>query len=214
MSVRPSGSSSVYPSVRHSFPHFSPTCFWNFVYHFILMHVRSSLNAINFLQFLLELYPFWTTHSYKYAVFRIFLLHALTYWAEILHLTLFHSILQIKLEFRQFASIFVGVMPLLELRILEIHSFPYFSLTCFNILNWNFACDFVLLYCRSSSSVVNLRQFLQELCPLLWHIELICFIWLCLMYCRLSSSVITLCPYGSPSVHLFSALSSYMHWQI
>ena len=26
-SVRPSGSPSVRPSVRHSFPHFSPTCF-------------------------------------------------------------------------------------------------------------------------------------------------------------------------------------------
>ena len=35
-----------------SFPHFSPTCFdiliWNFVCHFIFMHVRSSSNAINF----------------------------------------------------------------------------------------------------------------------------------------------------------------------
>ena len=93
-SVRPSGSPSVRPSVRHSFPHFSPTCFeilsWNFVYNFILMHVRSSLNAINFRQFLLELCPFWTSNSYKYAVFRTFLLHALTYWAEILHMTLFN----------------------------------------------------------------------------------------------------------------------------
>ena len=89
--VRPSGS----PSVCHSFPHFSPTCFeilsWNFVYHFILMHVRSSSNAINFRQFLRELCPFWTSHSYKYAVFRTFLIHALTYWAEILHMTLFYS---------------------------------------------------------------------------------------------------------------------------
>ena len=62
---------------------------------------------------------------------------------------------QIKFECRQFASIFVGVMPLLELRILEIHSFPHFSLTCFDILSWNFAYDFVLLFYRSSSSVVN-----------------------------------------------------------
>ena len=94
MSIRPSGSPSVRPSVRHSFPHFSPTCFeilsWNFVYHFILMHVRSSSNVINFRQFLLELRPFWTSNSYQYAVFRTFLLHALTYWAQILHMTLFH----------------------------------------------------------------------------------------------------------------------------
>ena len=151
------------------------------------------------------------------AVFGTFLLHALTYWAEILHKTLFHritdqvrvssicinscgsyapfgtsntgntqfsaffsymlwhielkvciwlcfTVLQIKFECRQFASILVRVMPLLELRILEIHSFPHFHLTCFDILRWNFANDFVLLYYRSSSSVVTLRQLLKELC--------------------------------------------------
>ena len=59
-------------------------------------------------------------------------------------------------------------MPLLELRILEIHSFRYFSPTCFDILSWNF--DFVLLYFRSSSSVVHLHQFLSELCPF-WNLE-------------------------------------------
>ena len=93
MSVRPSGSPSVRLSVRHSFPHFSPTCFdiliWNFVYHFIFMHVRSSSNAINFRHFLQELCSFLTSNSYKYAVFRTFLLHALTYWVKILYMTLF-----------------------------------------------------------------------------------------------------------------------------
>ena len=74
-------------------------------------------------------------------------------------------VLQIKFECRQFASMFVGVMPPLELRILEIHSFPHFSLACFDILSWNFTYDFVLSYYRSSSSVVNFRQFLLELCP-------------------------------------------------
>ena len=49
------------------------------------------------------------------------------------------TVLQINFECRPFASIFVGVMPLLELRILEIHSIPHFSLTPFNILSWNFA---------------------------------------------------------------------------
>ena len=80
------------------------------------------------------------------------------------------TVLQIKFEFRQFPSIFVGVMPLLELRILKIHSFPHFSLTCFDLLSWNFAYDFVLLYYRSSSSVVYLRQFFKELCPF-WNLE-------------------------------------------
>ena len=50
-------------------------------------------------------------------------------------------------------------MPLLELKNLEIHSFPHFSLTCFDMLSLNFAYDFVLLYFRSSLSVLNLRQF-------------------------------------------------------
>ena len=141
-------------------------------------------------------------------IFRTFLLHTLTYWAEILHMTLFwcttdqvrlsslcvnfwrsyaslwtknkgnvqfsalfsymlwhielkfciwlcFTVLQIKFECRQFALMFVGVTPLLELRILKIHSFLHFSLSCFDILSSNFAYDFVWSYYRSSSSVVN-----------------------------------------------------------
>ena len=70
-------------------------------------------------------------------------------------------------NFRQF---FFGIKPLMEFRILIMHSFPHFSLTRFDILSWNFAFDFVLLYYRSSSSVVNFRQFLEELCPF-WNVE-------------------------------------------
>ena len=44
----------------------------------------------------------------------------------------------------------------------EIHSFPHFSPTCFDIFSWNFAHDFVLMYYRASSSVISLRQFLKE----------------------------------------------------
>ena len=117
---------------------------------------------------------------------------------------------QSKFECRHFASIFVGVMPLCELRILEIHSFPHFSLSCFDIFRWNVAYDFVLLYYRSSSSVVNLRQFLWELCPF-WNLEYwkytvfrtflfhaltywdeILHMTLCLLYYRSSSSVVNL----------------------
>ena len=80
---------------------------------------------------------------------------------------LWFIVLQIKFEYRQFASMFVGVMPPLTLRILEIHSFPHFSLACFDILSWNFTYDFALSYYRSSLSVINLCQWLWELCPLL-----------------------------------------------
>ena len=83
---------------------------------------------------------------------------------------LWFIVLQIKFECRQFASMFVGVMPPLELGILEIHSFPHFSLACFDILSWNFAYNFVLSYYRSSSSVINLHQCFLELCPF-WNLE-------------------------------------------
>ena len=77
------------------------------------------------------------------------------------------SVLQIKTECRQFASSFVGVMPLLELKKLEIHSFPQFSPTCFDILNWKFAHDFGWLYFRSNSIVVNLVSNFVRVLPLL-----------------------------------------------
>ena len=97
----PSGSPSVLPSDSPSvrspsahFPHFSPTCFdifsWNFAYDFVLLYYRSSSSVVNLRLFLWELCPFWNFEYWKYTVFRTFLLHALTYWAEILHMTLFY----------------------------------------------------------------------------------------------------------------------------
>ena len=49
------------------------------------MYYRSSLSAITLRQFLKELRLFVNLEYRKYTVFRTFLLHALTYWAEILH---------------------------------------------------------------------------------------------------------------------------------
>ena len=92
-------------------------------------------------------------------VFRTFLLHALTYWAEILHLWLCFIVLQIKFKCRQFESIFVGVKPLLELRILEIHSFLHFSPTCFDILSWNF---FIWLCFTVLQIKLKCRQFVSN----------------------------------------------------
>ena len=139
------------------------------------------------------------------------------------------------------SSISVGVMPLSELRILEIHSFPHFSLTCFDILGWNFTYDFVLLYYRSSSIVVNLRQFLWELCPF-WNLEYWKYpvfrifllhaltywaeiLHMTLFYCttdqvRLSSICVNFCRSNAPFWNVkwwniqFSPLFSYMLWHI
>ena len=123
------------------------------------------------------------------------------------------NVLEIKFECRYFASIFERVMPLCELRIWVMRSFPHFSPTCFDILSWNCAYDFVLLYYRSSSSVVNIRQFIVGVMPLLEcrilkihsfpHFSLTCFDILSwnfaydfvLMYYRSSLSVVTLLQY-------------------
>ena len=188
MSVRPSGSPSA------SFPHLSPTCFdilsWNFAYDFVLLYYRSSLSVVNFRQFLWELCPFCNLQYWKYTVFRTLLLHALTYWAEILH------------------------------------------------MSWY---DFGLLYYRSSSSVVTLRQFLWELCPF-WNLQYWKYtvfrtfllhamtywaqiLHMTLLYCttdqdRESSISVKFCASYAPFVTYntgntqFSALFSYMLWHI
>ena len=73
---------------------FSPTCFdilsWNFAYDFVLLYYRSSLSVVTLRQFLKELCLFVNLDYRKCAVFHTFLLHALTYLAEILRMTLFY----------------------------------------------------------------------------------------------------------------------------
>ena len=137
---------SVNPSVSDSFPHYSPTCFdflsWNCVCHFFLMNIRSSSSTVNLRKFLLELYT----------VFCTFLLHALTYWAEILHMTLFYC----STDQVWVSSIFVGVMPLLDLRILKIHNFRTFLLHA--LTYWAEILHMALFY--SSTDQFECRQFL------------------------------------------------------
>ena len=134
------------------------------------------------------------------------------------------NVLQRKFECCHFASIFEGVTSLFELRISEICSFPHFSRSCSDILSWNFAYDFVLMYYRSSSSVITLCQFLKELCLFLNLEYRKCAVFH-FLYARLQTGRIMVwwCPSGSPSVRLsvrpvsirpFSALFSCMLWHI
>ena len=95
----------------------------------------------------------------KYTVFRSFLLHALTYWPEILHMTLFWCTTDQVWVWSFCANFWRSYASL--------WTYP----TGFDIFSWNFAHDFVLMYYRSSLSVVNLRQFLKELCPF-WNLEI------------------------------------------
>ena len=82
----------------------------------------------------------------------------------------FHFKVQNKLECDQFSKIFVGILHILELRILEIHGFPHFYPSRFDILSWNRLYDVLFTNFRYNSKVVNLCQFLSELCPL-WNPE-------------------------------------------
>ena len=146
----------------------SPTCFDIIELKFCIWLCFTVLQIkFECRQFLLELCPFWNT--------QFSALFSCTLWHIELKFCIWlcFAVLQIKFECRQFLSIFVGVMPLLELRILEIQFSAFFS-----------------------------------------YIELKFYIRLCVMFYRSSSSVIILCPSGSPSVHPFPALSSYMHQHI
>ena len=74
----------------------------------------------------------------------------------------FFTVLKIKFEYCYFASIFEGVMPLLELRILEIGSFPHFSPTCFDIAEILYITLFNVL--KIKFECATLRQFFKEVC--------------------------------------------------
>ena len=167
-----------------SFPHFSPYMLWHiefkfcislcfyvpqskfwvssFCFNFCMSYAslwtkntrNTQFSALFLRQFLWELCPFWNFEYWKYTVFGTFLLHPLTYWAESLHITLFFC-----------TTDQVWVSSICELCLcsnLEYckYSFLHFSLTRSDILSWNFAHDFVLLYYRSTLSVVNGYQFL------------------------------------------------------
>ena len=117
--LRPSDSPSVRVSVRPGlrppvFSHFYPfdILSWNFAHDFVLMYCWSRSSIVSLRQFFKELCLFVNSEYRKFAVFRTFLLHALTYWAEILHMTLFWWITdQVRVS-----SICVN-LPLYELRI-------------------------------------------------------------------------------------------------
>ena len=92
-------------------------------------------------QFLCELCPFWNSEYWKYTVFRTFFWHALTYWAENLHMALFYW----NKDQLRLSSICVNFLwelcPFWNFEYLKYA--VYFSVTCFGILSWNFSCDFL-----------------------------------------------------------------------
>ena len=184
----------------------SPTCFdilsWNFAHDFVLMYHRSSLSVVNLCQFLLELCPFWNLKYCKYTVFRTFLLHALTYWVEILHdfVLLYYrsssSVVNFCVSYApfgtqnteniQFSALFSDMLWLIELKIC--------TWLCFTEIKINFDCRqfFVGVMPLLELWILEIRSLLFS--HMLWYIELKFFMWLSLMYYRSSLSVVTLCP--------------------
>ena len=147
MSVRPSGS----PSVRPSFPHFSPTCFpiwsWNFAYVFALLYYMSSI-CVNFCR------------SYAPFELRILEIHRLALFSympwriELKCCTwLCYTVLQIKFKCRQFASIFEGVMPLLNLEYWKYTVFRTFLLHA--LTYWAEILHMTLFYCPTDELWVS-----------------------------------------------------------
>ena len=124
----------------HSFPHFILTRFnilsWNFAFDFYCTRDQVWVSSI-----FVGVMPLLEPRILEYAIFRTFLLHALIYQAEILHMTFF-TVLQIKFQCCQFPSISVGVMPLLERRILEIQFSALFSCTL-----WHIELKFCIWFC-------------------------------------------------------------------
>ena len=108
-------------------------------------------------QFSSILWVFCSFWNFKYWIYLTFLLRP--YWPYILYTTFFlWTSDQVRVS-----SICVGVMPLSEIRILEIHSFRHL---CFDILTWTFVYDFLFMDFRSSDWHY-LGSNLKELC-LLW----------------------------------------------
>ena len=141
---------------KYSFPHFSPTCFdilsWNFAHDFVLMYYRSSLSVVNLCKFLLELCPFWNLEYCKFTVFRTFLWHALTYWAENLHMALFYW----NKDQLRVSSIFCGrYAPFGTLNTWNTQFSALFSYMLWHI-ELKFFMWLSLMYYRSSLSIVTL----------------------------------------------------------
>ena len=115
----------------HSSPHFSLTRFdilsWNFAYDFVLLYYRLSLSFLNLRWFLWELCPFWKSEYWKYS-FCTFLLRALTYWAEVLHMTLF-NVQKIKFECHNSVSTWLSARPSIFC-IFLLHTSTYLAENC------------------------------------------------------------------------------------
>ena len=134
-------------------------CIWLF-----LTVLQIKFECRQFASIFVGVMPLLELRILEYTVFHTFLLHALKYWAEILHMTLFFC--TTDQECRQFASIFVGVMPLWT----KNTGNTQFS-TLFSYMLWHIELKFCIwLFLTVLQIKFECRQFLWELCPF-WNLE-------------------------------------------
>ena len=90
LSVRPSVHPSLCPPVFHTFLQLALT-YWAEILHMTLFYCTTDQIRVSsiYVNFFGSYAPFGTQNT-ENTVFRTFLLHALTYWAEILHMALFY----------------------------------------------------------------------------------------------------------------------------
>ena len=140
---------------------FSASCFdilsWHFAHDFVWMYYKSHSNVVPLHQFLKELCPVLNIEYRKYTVYRSFLLHALTCWAEILPLfwcttdqvrvsSLCINVWRSYVSFgtynignTKFAAVFSCMLRYIELK--------FCTWLCFNILRINFEfCHFASMF--------------------------------------------------------------------
>ena len=141
----------------HSFLHFSHACltYWAEILHVhvSLLHCTTDQNRMSSIFInVIGVMPFWNLLYWKYTVFRTLFLHALTYWAEILHMPLLYcttdqgrvscclcfcyTLVQISTSLVNLRQFLQELCPIFELKILERHSFLHFSPTCLGMLSW------------------------------------------------------------------------------
>ena len=119
--------------------------FW-LIIGFILLYFRSSLSVVNFCK---SYAPFWTYNAWDTQIFRTILLYALTYWAEILHMTSFYCTTD-QVQVLSICANFCRVTSLLDPRILKIQGIFF---TLFSYMLWHIDLKFCI--CAN-----NLHQFL------------------------------------------------------
>ena len=128
----------------HSFPHFILTRFnilsWYFAFDFYCTRDQVWVSSIS-VNFCRSYAPFWNL-EYWNTHFSALFSYMLWYIKLKFCIWLSFTVLQIKFQCCQFPSISVGVMPLLERRILEIQFSALFSCTL-----WHIELKFCIWFC-------------------------------------------------------------------